>query len=288
MKTGVRIVILNYNGVELLSQCLPSVVEARARAGEGAQLTLLDNCSTDRGPDYVAQSFPSVTVVRSSKNKILCSYNEYLPQIQEPIVILLNNDIRVEPDFIAPLVEKFHSDPLTFLVAPRCMSLDGTHVEAGPSKGRIRWGYFRCEAKYAGYEEDSLKPSETFSCGFGAFNREIFLKLGGYDERYLPGIMEDVDLCYRARKTGYRLYYEPRSVVYHIGQVSFKKAFGADRIQVLACRNTFLFMWKNFHGIVFWLSHFFFIPLRLLYSLLTGKGFMLRGFIEALRLPKES
>ena len=284
MSSQIRVVILNYNGEDLLPRCLPSIVESAKKARLPTGVTVLDNQSQDRGLDYVRRHFPEVEIETASANRVLCSYNEYLPKIKEPIVILLNNDIRVEPDFINPLVEKFLVDSDTFLVAPRVMSFDGGRVEAGPSKGEMWCGIFRCEARYRGYEKDALTASETFTSGFGAFSRKKFLALGGYDDRYLPGIMEDVDLCLRARRAGWRLYYEPRSVVYHMGQVSFKKKFGASQVAEIAHRNTFLFMWKNFSGPRFWVSHLAFLPLRIFVALLKGNLAFAKGFLAALRV----
>ena len=189
-----RIIILNYNGETLLPQCLPSIVEAARRAKTPTGVTVLDNVSTDQGFLYVTSHFPEVTAVRAPENRVLCSYNDYLLQISEPVVILLNNDIRVEPDFVDVLLAKFSEDPLTFLAAPRVMSFDGKRIEAGRSRAGIRWGLFWCDARYPGYEEEALTPSETYSSGFGAFSREKFLELGGYDDRFQPGIFEDVDL----------------------------------------------------------------------------------------------
>ena len=284
MNSAVRIVILNYNGEALLPLCLPSVVESAKSAHLPTRVTVLDNESQDQGLEYVHQTFPEVTIEKATVNRVLCSYNEYLPKITEPIVILLNNDIRVEPDFVDPLAEKFLFDPKTFLVAPRVMSFDGSRVESGRCKGKMWFGIFRCDGRYPGYEKEALTASETFSSGFGAFSREKFLALKGYDERYLPGIIEDVDLGWRARQAGYRLYYEPRSVVYHMGQASFKKKFGASKILVIAHRNTFLFMWKNFSGLKFWVSHLVFLPLRIFVALLKGNLEFSKGFFAALRI----
>jgi len=287
VSSQIRIIVLNYNGAALLPQCLPSIVTAAQRAQLKTETTILDNLSTDAGLDYVASAFPEVTVVRAAQNKVLCSYNDYLRQIEEPVVILLNNDIRVDPGFVNPLVRKFAEDSRTFLVAPRVMSFDGTRVEAGRSKAGIRFGIFWCKARYPGYETEAFDPSSTCSSGFGAFSKKGFLELGGYDERYLPGIMEDVDLCYRAQKRGYHLYYEPQSVIFHIGQASFKKAFGEAKMSEVAHRNNFLFMWKNFSGFQFYFSHIFFLPLRLLWAALKGNRAFVRGFWNALQLERK-
>ncbi len=277
-----RIIVLNYNGAELLHECLPSLVKAQRRARLSAPLTILDNLSTDESEALVRAQFPEVEWVRAPENLFLCSYNDHLRKITESVVILLNNDIRVDENFAAPLLQKFEEDPKAFLVAPRVMSFDGQKIEAAKTKGEMRWGIFWSSARYEGYQEEAMLSSETFSSGFGAFSREKFLSLGGYDTRYLPGIGEDIDLCYRAALAGHRLYYEPQSVVYHMGQASFKKAFGATRIQVIAHRNNFIFMWKNFRHAGFWMEHLVLLPFRLLFALLRGNWAFVRGFFEAL------
>ena len=277
-----RIVILNYNGRELLPKCLPSVMAAARRAKTPAAVTVLDNRSPDDDLSFVKKNFPEAQIEIAPRNLCLCSYNEYLLKMDEPVAILLNNDIRVEEDFVDPLMRYFEQDPSAFLAAPRVMTFDGTAVEAGKSEAGVRFGMFWCDARRPGYEKKVMSPSETYSSGFGAFSRGKFLALGGYDLRYLPGIMEDVDLCYRARRAGYRLYYEPASVVYHMGQASFKKKFGRRGIAVMAHRNNFLFMWKNFKGPAFWLQHLAYLPLRLLAALLTGRFAFIEGFFYAL------
>jgi GT2 family glycosyltransferase len=281
-----RIVILNYNGRELLPKCLPSIVEAARSAEHPTRITVLDNRSPDDDLSYVRQNFPDVEVVIAPQNLYLCSYNDYLRQMKEPVAILLNNDIRVDRGFIDPLIETFVRNPQTFLAAPCVRSFDGKTVEAGRSKAGIKFGMFWCEARYSGYEKETQTPSETYTSGFGAFSREKFLELGGYDILYLPGIMEDVDICYRAQQAGYRLYYEPQSVVYHMGQASFKNKFGSYGIAVMAHRNNFLFMWKNFKRASFWLPHIFFLPMRLVYSLVAGNFAFVAGFWRAVRKPK--
>lgn len=281
MVAEARIVILNYNGKKMLEQCLPSVREAVGCARAKTLVTVLDNQSSDQSEVYVRANFPEMEFVKAPENRVLCSYNDYLRGVPEPLVILLNNDLRVASDFIDPMVEKFREDPGTFLVAPRIHSFDGKSVEGVDTRAGIRCGMFWCTSRYPGYEAHTMVPSRTVSSGFGAFDRKKFLGLGGYDERYLPGIFEDMDLCLKAQRAGHQLYYEPRSLVYHMGQASFKEAFSDLRRSAIAYRNTFLFMWKNFRGFLFWAEHLFFLPPRMLWMLLTGRAGFIIGFWQA-------
>lgn len=285
MNERVRIIILNFNGIKLLPECLPSIVDAARISKRQTAVTLLDNHSTDQGLEYARLRFPDVEIVVSKGNRFLCSYNDYLPTITDEVVILLNNDIRVDPQFIDPLIAPFERDPKMFLVAPRVMNFEGTKVEAARAKSGVRFGFFWCDARYPGFEKEFMIPSVTVSSGFGAFSRKIFLELGGYDDRYLPGIMEDVDLCLSAKTKGYRLLYEPSSIVYHMGQASFKEAFGSFAIKKMGYRNSFLFMWKHFKGWM-WVYHMLFLPFRLLWSLMKGNKAMLSGFYEAMGMRK--
>lgn len=283
MSYKVRIVILNYNGEEMLAKCLPSISEAVRHAKTPTAVTILDNLSADKSEEYVRKNFLEMEFVRAPENLVLCSYNEYLKKMTEPIAILLNNDIRVDKNFIDPIAEKFEDDPKTFLVAPRIYSFDGKFIEGVDTRARMKFGMFWASARYPGYEAHTMVPSSTFASGFGAFSREKFVELGGYSMLYLPGILEDMDLCLKAQRAGYHLYYEPRCLVFHMGQASFKKTFSDRKRETLAYRNTFLFMWKNYHGLRFWAAHIFFLPFRMVWMLLKGRWGFAIGFFEAVR-----
>ena len=281
-----RIVILNYNGRELLPRCLPSILQAARQSSAKVKVTVLDNQSRD-GSEGIMKDYPDAEFVLAPENLVLCSYNGYLKAIPEPVAILLNNDIRVDEDFIDPLLKHF-ADEKMFLAAPKVLSFDGSFLEAAATRAGFRWGMFWASARYPGHEREADIPSDTFSSGFGAFNTKAFLELGGYDERYFPGIMEDCDLCLRARRAGYKLVYEPASRVYHVGQASFHKKYGAKKTSEIAHRNTFLFIWKNYRGARYLAAHVFWLPARLLWAALRGNTPFLRGFWLALKTGRFS
>ncbi|GEM_PF-506031 len=281
MKT--EIVILNYNGAELLPRCLPSIVEAARKASPPAQVTILDNRSTDTGLDWVRKNFPEAKIFTAPENRFLSSFNDYLRQSDAEIAILLNNDIRVEADFVGPLVKIFEKHPDALLASPRAFSFDGSRYEGGRTKAGIRGGMLWSSGVFKGHEVLQHLPDYNFASGFGAFHRKRFLSLGGYDDLYLPGIIEDADLGFRAWRDGCRSYYVPESKVYHWGQASFEKAFGKKGILTLAHRNSFLFVWKNISDPWLLLQHFLFLVPRLVYALLTGRTEFVSGFSQALK-----
>ena len=122
------------------------------------------------------------------------------------------------------------------------------------------------------------------AAGFGAFCRRKFNELGGYDDLYLPGRLEDSDLCFRAWKKGWSLLFEPQSIVYHKGGESFHKTFGVSKTLRINHRNAFLFTWKNIRDPLYLLSHLFLLPFRLTFSLLRGQSEFFLGFWDALPL----
>ena len=278
----VDIIVLNYNGRDLLKECLPSIIEALKNSMYNCGVTVLDNRSTDGSVKFLKENFSDVNIYSARSNRAFCSFNEVAESTDAKILILLNNDIEVEKDFIDPLVEMFQEHEDAFLVGPKCLAFNRKTYEGTRSKWWIEKGIFKASSRYPGYEEDIDAEGNTMQAGFGAFSRKKFLELGGYDELYLPGILEDADLCYRAWKKGYKGYYQPKSLIYHMGQASFKKAFGSKKIMELAHRNTFLFMWKNITDAGILIMHFLWLPIRLIYFLLTGKSEFVLGFLKAI------
>jgi N-acetylglucosaminyl-diphospho-decaprenol L-rhamnosyltransferase len=281
-----NIIILNYNGEKLLPICLPSIIEAKRRSVHAVRITVIDNQSADRGLEVLNSFCEEISVLKRS-NRVFCSYNDVVRDQSEDIAILLNNDIRVSPNFIDPMVEVLMKNEDAFMVAPKCYDFDGYQIEGGRSKGFIRYGWFGAMARYPGWEREQDKPGYTFQTGFGAVRRDRFLELGGYDDLYLPGRLEDADVCFRAWKRGWKCYYEPRSIVYHMGGASFGDKFGKGGISTIDSRNSALFFWKNIQYPGYWAMHFIFIPVRMVWWLLRGDFAAVKGLFQAFgRIPK--
>ncbi len=283
-----RILVLNYNGRGLMEECLPSIVEAAARSRRKVAVTVVDNHSADDSVSFLKECFPTVELYLSQENRILCSYNEALKNTKEPIVILLNNDIKVDPDFVDPLLDPFEKDPDIFSVGCKCLGFDGQDYQGEKSIAGFRFGLFWTDSRYRGAEADRDVASWTAQVAFGAFDRQKFLALGGYDDLYLPGTWEDTDISLQAYRRGWHCQYEPKSVIYHKGQVTFHREFGKKGSSVIAYRNTFLFVWKNFsHGRWFWL-HRLFLPLRIADAWVTGNQELVQGFFRAWPMKREA
>jgi N-acetylglucosaminyl-diphospho-decaprenol L-rhamnosyltransferase len=281
----VNIAILNYNGRGLLKECLPSIIRSVKQSKFCAEVTVLDNCSTDNSIEFLKDYFKDVNIRIATTNRFLCSFNEYASESDADILIFLNNDIKVSKHFIDPLISVFKKYPDAFMSSPKCFGFDKSTHEGADTRIGMRFGFFQAFSRYPGYEKNIDIPGYTASAGsILAFRRDRFIELGGYDDLYLPGRMEDVDLCYRGWKRGYKAYYVPESIAYHKGMVSFKKHFGYQKSLVLSYRNTFLFMWKNITSPFLLIAHLVFLVPWLILSLLKLKPAFVIGFMQA--IPK--
>lgn len=281
-----RILLLNYNGIDLMKECLPSIMEAARRSRRKVTVTVIDNVSRDGSVAFLKNAFPAVHIIEAGENRILCSYNDALKVLDEDVVILLNNDIKVDPSFIDPLLDPFEKDPDVFSVGCKCLDFNGQGFQGEKSIGGIKWGMFWTNSRYAGHEKDMQNLSWTVQVALGAFDRQKFNLLGGYDDLYLPGTWEDTDISLRAYRNGWHCLYEPRSVIYHKGQATFHKVHGKSGSRIIANRNSFLFLWKNFQSLPFLIQHFLFLPLRLIASLLKRDMEWILGLVSAFKKMK--
>ncbi len=284
----INVVILNYNGRELLEECLPSIIKASRNSRHDCRVVVLDNLSIDGSPEFLKERFPETSLYSAKENRFLCSFNEWARTSDADILILLNNDIKVEEKFIDPLVEIFNNYPDAFMAGPQCWTFDKLQYEGTRTKIGMKFGFFQGFSRYPGYQQDIKKPGYTASVGsVAAFRIDRFLELKGYDDLYLPGRVEDVDLCYRGWKRGYKAYYVPQSIAYHKGLASFKRDFGYKKTLILSYRNTFLFIWKNITDRRLLFEHVVFLIPWLLFSFIKLNFGFIIGFLQALpRLPQ--
>lgn len=275
-----HILILNYNGRALLAECLPSIVEAAARASVPCAVTVVDNGSTDGSLEALAVDWPSIAVVREP-NRGLASFNAVLARLDEPIVLLLNNDVKLAAGAVDPLLDVFSARDDALFAAPQCWSFDGLTYEGMRTRVRSRFGLVQGMCRVPGHESTIDRPDLTAAAGpVLAVDRRRFLAIGGYDPLFFPGRIEDLDLGFRGWMAGWRGYYVPRSLAYHRGFGSFGSAFGREGCDRLAARNTLIFAWKNLAGRRL-LAHLAWLPVRLAHALATRRKAFALAFVEA-------
>lgn len=250
------VVIPNWNGRGLLESYLPSVIEAM-RGDPDNEIIVVDNGSTDGSAKFVRERFPEVRLLALERNLGFGGgSNAGFRAARNDIVMLLNSDMRVEPDFLAPLLECF-DDETVFSVSCQIFFTDPakTREESGLTQSWWSDGNLRVRHR--------IDPAitEPFPCAYGgggssAFDRRKFLELGGFDALLAPFYLEDTDLGYLAWKRGWRAMYQPRSVVYHEHRGTIGKTFRPEQIDAVLKKNFALFCWKNIHEWKRLASHF--------------------------------
>lgn len=277
---NVSIVIPNWNGKHLLEKNLPKVIEA----AKEAEIIVVDDGSIDDSVGFLRQNFSNTTVVTKERHEGFASCaNAGVEAAKGEIVVLLNTDVVPEKNFLLPLLKHFE-DPRVFAVGCMDKSREGDAVVLR-GRGIATWqrGFFV-------HERGEVDHPDTawVSGGSGAFRKRIWQELGGMDPLFNPFYWEDIDLSYRARKAGYRILFEPKSIVWHFHEEGkIRQTFSKFRVKAIAYRNQFMFIWKNISDIPLLLSHAFWSPIRLIQSLLGGDVWMLVGYFAALiHLPE--
>ncbi len=264
------VVIPTWNARDLVEKYLPSVVEALSGNPDN-EIILVDNASTDGTADFVREKFPQVRVLSMPRNLGFGGgSNAGFRAARNDIVVLLNNDMRVEPGFLEPLLEGF-TDEKVFSVSCQIFFADPgrRREETGLSQGWWQDGALRVR-----HREDegvrSLYPCFYGGGGSTAYDRRKFLELGGFDPLLRPFYLEDTDLGYLAWKRGWKVLYEPRSVVYHEHRGTIGRRFSEQQIRDVLAKNFILWSWKNIHEWPRLGSHFFFTFSGAWISVLAG------------------
>jgi O-antigen biosynthesis protein len=269
-RSRVSIVIPNWNGRDLLERYLPSVVAA-IRPHPGSEVVVVDNASSDGSAEFVRSRFPEVRLLELPENRGFGGgSNAGVAAAASDIVVLLNSDMRVDPGFVAPLLEGF-ADPLVFAVSCQIFFSDPARrrEETGLTQGRWENGQLRVRHRVDDAVED-LFPCFYPGGGSSAIDRRKFLELGGFDELYTPFYLEDADLGYQAWKRGWKVLYQPRSIVYHEHRGTIGKKFSDAYIQSVLKKNFLLFAWKNIHAPGRLAAHLGFSQVEMLLTLVFG------------------
>lgn len=218
----IAVVILNWNGKDLLRSYLPSVVEYSANA----EIYLADNASEDGSVAYTREHFPSIKIIQNPANwGFAKGYNEALKSVDADIFCLLNSDVEVSPGWLDPVRELMDQRPEAAIVQPKIKDLKerDKFEYAGAAGGFLdQFGYPFCRGRiFQALETDTGQYDDvteifwaTGACMF--IRKETFKELEGFDEDYFAH-QEEIDLCWRARNAGHRVFYTGASTIYHLG-----------------------------------------------------------------------
>lgn len=244
----IAVVILNWNGLQLLEQFLPSVVQHSPEA----VIYVADNASTDNSVAWMQAHYPRVKIIQNSQNLGYAGgYNQALQAVEEEIWALVNSDIEVTERWLQPILEEFNTQPQTALIQPKILDFKNKSKfeYAGAAGGYLdRLGYPFCrgrlfdtlETDHGQYDQRTEIFWVSGACLL--IRKEVFKMLGGFDMDFFAH-QEEIDLCWRAQNLGYKAIYIPESVVYHVGGATLQQ--GNPHKTYLNFRNSLCMLLKN-------------------------------------------
>ncbi|UOQ70410.1 glycosyltransferase family 2 protein [Hymenobacter cellulosilyticus] len=248
----VAVVILNWNGQQLLRQFLPAVLAH----SDGARIIVADNASTDDSVGMLQREFPQVEIICNPDNLGFCDgYNRVLSQVQATYYMLLNSDVEVTPGWLRPLRELLEQRPQIAACQPKIRQYSS---EAGPREqfeyagaggGYLdRLGYPFCrgrlfdtlEKDLGQYDDPQPVAWATGACVL--VRAEAWHRLGGLETAFFAH-MEEIDLCWRLWNSGQEVWYHGGSTVFHVGGGTLHKS--NPRKTYLNFRNGLALVYKN-------------------------------------------
>jgi GT2 family glycosyltransferase len=281
------IVIPNYNGESLLKKNLPKIFdELKDFESVETEVIVVDDASTDDSLlvlNELARDH-NIKVLLSEKNLGFSpTVNKGVKAASGEIIVLLNTDICPEKGFLEPLLSHFKDDEKVFAVGCLDKSIEGGKtVMRGRGLGEWKRGFLV-------HRRGEVNRDDTLwvSGGSGAFKKTIWERLGGLNELFTPFYWEDIDISYRALKSGYKVLFEPKSVVIHEHEKGAIKAKYSDfQIKTIAYKNQFIFVWENADSSLI-VSHILWLPYHKIKALFRFDWAFFLGFLSALLLmPK--
>ena len=243
----VSIIIVNYNGKELLQKCLDSLLKVNY---DNFEIILVDNNSTDGTVEFITKNYPSLIIIKLDSNKGFAEPNNVAAKISKgKYLLFLNNDTVVTPNFISEMVKVMETDKKIAICQSLLLKPDGSVDSSGDFIDHLGVVY------NSKTEIDEIREVSSARGASMLVRSDIFEKLDGFDQKFFV-TFEDVDLCWRSWILGYRVLIIPTSIVYHEGGITIKKikseiAFHGFKNQlamkitnfepILAMRNMMLF-----------------------------------------------
>jgi len=273
----IAVVILNWNGVKLLEQFLPSIIQYSPEAN----IYVADNASTDSSVAFVKEKFPSVRIIENTANfGFAQGYNEALQNVvEEEIYALVNSDIEVTENWLKPILTAFENGPETAIIQPKILDYKNKEYfeYAGAAGGFIdKYGYPFCRGRiFETLEKDNGQYNddcEIFWASGACFfiRQKVYKELNGFDSDFFAH-QEEIDLCWRAFNKGYKIKYKWESTVYHVGGATLQQ--GNPKKTYLNFRNSLFMLTKNLPKS----SLYYVLFIRMILDGLAGVQFILQG-----------
>lgn len=289
LEPQVDVIIPHYNGKQILTNCLASLEQSTYK---NIKVWVVDNGSTDDSAEYVKKKFKWINIISPGLNLGYaggCNYG--YEKTQGKYVIFLNNDTEHEPDWIAHLVFFAEENDEVAAIQPKVLSIQGRNEGkkvfdyAGAAGGLMdHFGYPYAYGRMMNHVEDDVgqydNPRQIFwASGTAMFlRRDTVEKVGVFDEDFFAH-MEEIDLCWRLQIAGYKIYSQPRSVVYHYGGATLRS--GSEKKIYLNHRNNIFMILKNMEMVKLILV----FPVRVLLDLIACVYYLMKFNADYFKIP---
>lgn len=285
----IAIVVINYNGKNLLKKFLPSLVKYSDI--KISDIFIVDNNSDDGSVDFIKKNYSSVKIIQNDKNYGYAKgYNVGLNKIQSQYLVLINNDVEVSENWLDPMFNSMEQNKKIGSCQPKILSYKNrtTFEYAGAAGGYLDYlGYPYCRGRIFDTVEldkgqyDSPKEIFWSSGACMMVRNKLFKKLEGFDESFYAH-MEEIDLCWRIKGLGFKNFCFPKSIVYHLGGGTLN--YNSPKKTYLNFRNNLIMITKNESLISLTLK----LPFRLFLDILASfyiliKNKSLLHFLEIIK-----
>ncbi len=238
---NVTVVIPNYNGIKYIDNCLKSLIDGETVP----EIIVVDNGSRDGSAEIVEKKYPMCRLVRFKENRGFChAVNEGIRLAGTEYIILLNNDTIVDTKMVSRLVKSIRNKRKAFSVAAKMISMQNPEIidDAGDLYCALGWAFALGKGKES---HNYSSPAEIFAaCGGAAiYQKNLFSVIGDFDENHFA-YLEDIDIGYRAKISGFANYYEPGAIVYHAGSAVSGSRYNEFKVK-LSSKNSIYLIYKN-------------------------------------------
>lgn len=252
----VSVVIPNINGKQIMEKNLPKLIQAaKLKDNNISEIIVVDDGSWDDSVKYIGTHYKDqIKLIKHKQNRgFSAAVNTGVRAAKGSLILLLNTDVIPEVDFLKKVFNHF-TDPKIFAVSCH-------EYGYGPAVGYFDQGYIQLGM---GKELNRVQNTFYVSGGSGIFRKSIWKELGGMDEKLLsPFYWEDIDICYRALKRGYKCLWDPTARVTHVHESTISK-FPKKYVDRVKERNRLLMIWKNLHSWPLLKKHLFEVLMRVL------------------------
>ena len=282
VKKTVSIIIPNYNGARLLQQYLPYTVRAAENAGTVYEIIVVDDASTDGSTSFLEENYPEVKLVKNPVNKGFShSCNEGMKVAQCELLLFLNSDVKLSPDYFNNLWQYFEKSD-TFGVMGRIMSMDEEKIEDSARFPTFMGLRIKASRFFYSNDKDFLIPTTYISGANALVDAKKMRSLQGFDPIFSPFYAEDLDLGLRAWRLGWKCYYDHQAVCFHQVSSTTKSIIARNWVKEVYYRNRFLVHAIHLEGLAFWSWYLHVLLLEVIPKLLIGKFWIWKSFRQFL------